>query len=64
MAEILTEAEKLADWRSVQWTRITLDHGISPDLVRIARDADVDPRRFEELLDRGCPHETAVDILT
>ena len=61
MDEELERVDKVTAWRQ----EVLECHGYEPaDALRLASDRSVDLHRAVELVRAGCPHSTAVQILT
>ena len=55
-----TELEKVEHWRAEELVRAGFDPG---DAVALAARHDIDLHLAVELIEHGCPYETAIDIL-
>lgn len=55
-----TEMERVEHWRAEELIRAGFDPG---DAVTLAARHDIDLHFAVELLEQGCPIETAIDIL-
>jgi hypothetical protein len=55
-----TEMEKVEHWRAEELVRAGFDPS---DAVALAARHDIDLHRAVELVEQGCPYETAIDIL-
>ena len=55
-----TEQERIERWRAEELVRAGYDPG---DAVALAARHDIDLHLAVSLVQRGCPHELAIDIL-
>ena len=55
-----TELERVEHWRAEELVRAGYDPG---DAIALAARHDIDLHMAVELVEQGCPHETAIDIL-
>lgn len=55
-----TEWERVQRWRKEELIRAGFDRN---DAVALAARHDIDLHLAIELIERGCPHQTAIDIL-
>jgi hypothetical protein len=55
-----TEREKVEHWRAEELVRAGFDPS---DAVALAARHDIDLHLAVELVEQGCPYETAIDIL-
>jgi hypothetical protein len=55
-----TELERVEHWRAEELVRAGYD---ASDAVALAARHDIDLHTAVELVEQGCPHETALDIL-
>jgi hypothetical protein len=55
-----TEMEKVEHWRAEELVRAGFDPS---DAVALAARHDIDLHLAVELIEQGCPYETAIDIL-
>jgi hypothetical protein len=54
------EMERVRHWRADELVRAGYDHAAA---VALAARHDIDLHLAVELVERGCPHELAIDIL-
>ena len=55
-----TEQERVEHWRAEELVRAGYDPS---DAIALAARHDIDLHMAVELVEQGCPHETAIDIL-
>jgi rRNA processing protein Krr1/Pno1 len=55
-----TEQERVEHWRAEELVRAGFDPS---DAIALAERRDIDLHLAVELIKRGCPHETAIEIL-
>jgi hypothetical protein len=55
-----TEQERVEHWRAEELVRAGFDPS---DAIALAARHDIDLHLAIELVEQGCPHETAIDIL-
>ena len=55
-----TEQERVEHWRAEELVRAGYDPS---DAIALAARHDIDLHLAVELVEHGCPHETAIDIL-
>ena len=55
-----TEMEKVEHWRAEELVRAGFDPS---DAIALAARHDIDLHLAVELIDQGCPYETAIEIL-
>jgi hypothetical protein len=55
-----TELERIEHWRAEELVRAGFDPG---DAVALAARHDIDLHLAVELIEQGCPYETAIEIL-
>ena len=55
-----TELERIEHWRAEELARAGFDPG---DAVALAARHDIDLHLAVELIEQGCPNETAIEIL-
>ncbi len=55
-----TELDRVEHWRAEELVRAGYDPS---DAVALAARHDIDLHLAVELVEQGCPHETAIDIL-
>lgn len=55
-----TEKERVEHWRAEELVRAGYDPS---DAVALAARHDIDLHLAVELVEQGCPHDTAIDIL-
>jgi hypothetical protein len=55
-----TELERVENWRAEELVRAGFD---ASDAIALAARHDIDLHLAVRLIELGCPHETAIDIL-
>ena len=55
-----TEQERVEHWRTEELVRAGFD---ASDAIALASRHDIDLHLAVELIERGCPYETAIEIL-
>lgn len=56
-----SELERVEHWRAEEFVRAGFDRS---DAIALASRHDIDLHRAIRLIELGCPHETAIQILT